>query len=265
MPISKEDALQLKALLTRLDREDQNTGYRILPERFNAPLAGTADESQYVFHERERFAFFSRHVDFVGKRCIDIGCSTGYFLFSMLDAGAREVVGYEGRKSSGELVRAMIEVSGSQGQFSFHNEFFQFGVGPQRYDVGLLLNVLHHLGGDYGAGAFDMAKAKQLFLAQLNRMSVQVGTLVFQLGFNWKGDRHLGLFEHGTKAEMIDFIRTGTAGHWDIEQIGIPEKDGEGRISYQPLNERNIARDESLGEFLNRPLFILRSKQFDAA
>lgn len=264
-PIGKEDALQLKALLERLDREDQNTGYRILPERFNAPLAGTGQECRYVFHERERLAFFSRHVDIAGRRCIDIGCSTGYFLFSLLDAGAGSVVGYEGRKSSGELVRALIATSGEQQRFEFFNEFFQFGIGEERYDVGLLLNVLHHLGGDYGNGALDMAQAKQHFMEQLNRMSTQVGTLVFQLGFNWKGDRRLGLFEHGSKAELIEFVRGGTEGHWDIAAIGIPEKDAAGGISYQPLDECNIARDDSLGEFLNRPLFVLRSRRFAAA
>ncbi|MFT7774898.1 class I SAM-dependent methyltransferase [Roseateles sp.] len=265
MSISQEDALQLKAILARHAREGDHSGYRALPERFNAPLAGTPDESQYRYYERERFAFFTRHVDFSGKRCLDIGCNHGYFLFSLLDAGARQVAGYEGQTTCGEFVETAIAKSRCQDQFSFFNEYYQFGDDPQRYDVGLLLNVLHHLGGVYGPGELGMAEAKREFLDQLNRMSTQVGTLIFQLGFNWKGDPKRGLFPHGTKSEMIDFIRAGTNGHWQIEQIGIAEKGADGRVSYQAPSDRNIARDDSLGEFLNRPLFILRSQRFSAA
>lgn len=265
MPISQEDALQLKAILERHAREGEHSGYRALPERFNAPLVGTAEECQYRYYERERFAFFTRHVDFGGKRCLDIGCNHAYFLFSLLDAGARQVIGYEGQKTCGEFVETAIAKCGCQDQFSFFNEYYQFGTDPQRYDVGLLLNVLHHLGGVYGSGELGMAEAKRGFLDQLNRMSTQVGTLIFQLGFNWKGDPRLGLFPGGTKAEMIDFIRAGTDAHWDIEQIGIAEKGVDGCVSYQPLNERNIARDDTLGEFLNRPVFVLRSKRFAGA
>jgi cyclopropane fatty-acyl-phospholipid synthase-like methyltransferase len=262
MSMSKEDVLQFKAILARHDPE---TGYSILPERFNALVAGTADENRPVFHERERFDFFRRHVDFAGKSCLDIGCNTGYFLFSMLDAGARRVTGYEGRKSCGEFVEAVIAKTGCQDRFAFFNEFYEFAAGSDRYDVALLLNVLHHLGGDYGAGQPDMAHAKHQFLEQLNGLSARVGTLIFQLGFNWKGDRRHGLFEHGTKAEMIAFIRAGTFDHWHIEQIGVAEKAADGHVAYQPLDDHNGGRNDALGEFLNRPLFILRSKQFTAA
>ena len=265
MSISQEDALQLKSILTRHAREGEPSGYRVLPERFNALLIGTPDANQRRYHERERFAFFQRHVDFSDKRCLDIGCNHAYFLFSALDAGASQVTGYEGQKTCGEFVEAAIAKSGSQDKFSFFNEYYQFGEDPQRHDVGLLLNVLHHLGGVYGAGELGMAEAKRGFLDQLNRMSAQVGTLIFQLGFNWKGDPKLGFFPNGSKAEMIDFIRTGTAGHWQIEQIGVAEQGADGSVSYQALDERNIARDDALGEFLNRPVFILRSQRFAAA
>jgi hypothetical protein len=69
----------------------------------------------------------------------------------------------------------------------------------------------------------------------------------------------MGLFANGTKRELIDFVRTGIDGIWDIEKIAVAEKNT--KIYYTDLNENNIERNDSLGEFLNRPLFILKSKK----
>ena len=104
-----------------------------------------------------------------------------------------------------------------------------------------------------------VAAAKAQMIAQLNRLSRQVSTLVFQLGFNWKGNRHACLFEHGTKAELIDFVTRGTAADWQVDAIGIAERH-DGAVRYAPLSARNIVRDDALGEFLNRPIFVLRSR-----
>jgi hypothetical protein len=115
--------------------------------------------------------------------------------------------------------------------------------------------VLHHVGDDFGDSALDMATAKQQILDKLNWLSGFADTLVFQLGFCWKGNRKLLLFENGTKEEMIDFIEKGVKSTWNVQALGIAEKT-EG-ITYCKLTHENINRDDSLGEFLNRPLFIL--------
>ncbi|MCF6204852.1 MAG: hypothetical protein L3J59_14485, partial [Methylococcaceae bacterium] len=83
--------------------------------------------------------------------------------------------------------------------------------------------------------------------------------LVFQLGFNWKGDVKKPLFKNGTKEEMISFITKGVESSWEVKSIGIAEKTNNKYI-YKNINTNNIKRDDSLGEFLNRPLFILKSK-----
>ena len=82
--------------------------------------------------------------------------------------------------------------------------------------------------------------------------------MVFQLGFNWKGNRNLGLFENGSKVELIDFIAEGVKNYWTIEKIGIAEA-ANNSIEYCDLNDNNIIRNDKIGEFLNRPIFILKS------
>jgi hypothetical protein len=59
---------------------------------------------------------------------------------------------------------------------------------------------------------------------------------------------------------MIDMVRAGIAGHWDEVGIGIARAN-EGITVYEDLSPTNIAREDHLGEFRNRPLFILRSRQ----
>lgn len=259
MGITKEDAIELRDLLERHSRSEKHIGYHILPEVLNALLAGTGYENRYTFYERERAAFFHENVDVRGKSVIDIGCNIGYFLFDFLDHGAERVVGYEGKQSCGEFVEKAINILGMGRRFEFHNDYYEFDITDGNYDVGVLLNVLHHLGDDYGSGKLGLGSAKEMMLNQLNELSKNVGTLIFQMGFNWKGDRNICLFEKGTKAEMIDYIEKGTKNYWEVARVGIPERHGNG-IHYKPLSESNIARDDSLGEFLNRPVFILKSK-----
>jgi hypothetical protein len=258
--ITPDTARELRALLDRHSRSEKHIGYHILPERLNALVGGTELANRYTFWERERWAYFREQVDFRGKSVLDIGCNIGYFLMSALDAGAVRVTGYEGKASCGEFLSRAIGELGEEDRFTFHGRYHQFGSEGEggHHDVGLLLNVLHHLGHDYGDGHIAKESAKAGMLEQLNGLSRRVDTLIFQLGFNWKGDRHSCLFEHGTKAEMIDFVTRGIEGHWTVQAIGVPEKSG-GGLSYVELSAANIGRVDALGEFLNRPIFVLRS------
>jgi hypothetical protein len=90
-------------------------------------------------------------------------------------------------------------------------------------------------------------------------MACYVNQMFFQIGFNWKGDINRPIFDHGTKKEMIQFIRDGIQDEWEIVEIAIPEE-VQGKIEYQKMNSNNVERNDNLGEFLNRPMFLLKSK-----
>ena len=121
-----------------------------------------------------------------------------------------------------------------------------------------MLNVLHHVGDDYGDQDISLEFARNLMSEQLNAMADKVDYLALQIGFCWKGNRNHLLFPRGTKAELVDFVRETVGGRWEVMDIGIPEKTGDA-VSYCAPSERNMRRDNALGEFLNRPLFILKS------
>ena len=248
-----ESQQRLKALYME---KSKHSNYQVLASGLRSIL-GEDEVVTNTRSEPERLQYVLSKIDVKGKTVIDIGANTGYFSFELLDAGASSVQIVEGNKEHAEFARVAAEAMGVSESVKVNSEYFQFEEqGDEQYDVGLLFNVLHHLGDDYGNTA-SVEDTKAMILKQLNSMNQIVDTLVFQLGFNWMGDPAKPLFETGTKQEQIDYVTAGVAGFWDIESIGIATG-ARDRIVYEDLDDVNVARDDALGEFLNRPIFILR-------
>jgi hypothetical protein len=228
-------------------------------------LLGVAPVPAKSRYERERFDFISRHVAFDGLHAADIGGNTGFFSFEMLRAGATRVDYFEGNVAHHDFVHEAARQLALEARLATHARYVEFTTSDlPAVDCTLLLNVLHHLGDDYGDHSLSLDAAKASMLAPLATIARTSRTLVFQLGFNWRGDRHRPLFANGTKAELIEFVRRSSEADWDIDAIGIAVRDGE-QITFRPLDEQNVQRDDRLGEFLNRPLFIMRSRHLSTS
>lgn len=211
--------------------------------------------------EAERMAAISASIPLEGGRVLDIGANTGYFSFAALRAGCKSVLAVEGCAAHAHFIQAAAEITGRNSALQVENRYYGFESEPEGkpYDATFLLNVLHHLGDDYGDATLGKEAAKQRMLHALNLMAERTRCMAFQMGFNWKGNRELPLFDKGTKTEMIDFVKNAVGGYWEVDRIWIAVRYSEGGIVYEPLSESNIQREDALGEFLNRPLFILRS------
>lgn len=250
--------------LTELyNQASKHSNYQVLarPLRALLPQDSLNITSRY---EVERLDYLLARHPVAGKVVADIGGNTGFFTLECAAHGAAQVLYFEGNAAHAAFVTEAARqlhldqrVHTTATYLNFNGDF------PAVVDICLLLNVLHHIGDDYGDAALSRDAAKASILASLRNMANHTSLLVFQLGFNWKGDRHQPLFEHGSKAEVIAFIRSGTADDWDIVDIGIAER-SDGVVSYHDLSADNVTRDNSLGEFLNRPLFVLRSKRLPA-
>lgn len=251
-------------LLSLYEHSSKHSQYQALPDlllrRFPALRSLQANK-----HEAERWAYIRQAIDLNRLSVLDIGCNTGYFSFAALECGASKVLGYEGTTSHATFCNTAARAVGMHERFCVEPTYFDFDQpAPPRADVCLLLNVLHHLGDDFSSSVPDIELAKSLMAQHLRTMSRHTNLLVFQLGFNWKGDKKHPLFEHGTKEEMINYVRQAIASQWSVLDIGVAQR-VEGKVTYVPLDSHNIARDDSLGEFLNRPLFLLKSREFDTA
>lgn len=222
-----------------------------------------ADLSPAGKRESLRWEYMADLSEFAGKSVIDIGANTGYFSLAAIAAGALSVEAYEGNQQHAEFMRESANLLDLADRLKVFNAYFDFGSEQSTSaDMALCLNVLHHLGDDFGAADQSMEAAKGQMVEKLHNFARHVGTCWFQLGFNWKGDRNRPLFENGLKSELIEFMRQACDGAWSIENIGIYNP---AEQRYEPLREELLERFDEAGEFLNRPIFLLKSLRYQAA
>ncbi len=245
-------------LIELYQNTSKHSNYQILPTGLSAILSQNDVQTKSRF-EKERLQFLTDNLDFNGKKILDIGGNTGYFSFESLEIGAKEVVYIEGNTPHADFVNEAKNIL--QKPITVKNEYldFQTPIAEAPFDIVLLFNVIHHLGDDYGEKSISVEKAKEKMIDCINYFIGKTNILVLQMGFCWKGDISQPLFENGTKEEMIDFVKTAIKDRWKIKTIGIAEE-ADKLTSYKSLNEENKRRQDRLGEFRNRPIFILERK-----
>ncbi len=247
-------------LINLYNLTSKHSSYQILARRLRdyIPTGMLETCSRY---EQERLDYILQYVSCENIAFSDIGGNTGFFTFEILDHGAKTALLIEGNQAHSAFVKEAASVLGWQDRVKVESQYMTFenDLSSVDVDVCLLLNVLHHVGDDYGNPAESIRSAKQAMLASLSSLAAHADYLVFQLGFNWKGNRELPLFENGTKKELIEFIESGITNSWTIQAVGVAESSDVG-VVYKDLNSSNIQRQDILGEFLNRPLFIMKSK-----
>lgn len=252
-----------KELIELYNKTSKHSGYQLLHPKV-AELLPFSEVQAQSRHESERLDYLVRNFDFRGKVVADIGGNTGYFTFAALEQGAAHVHYFEGNREHALFVETAARRLCLDQRITVEARYIDFAHDQPscKVDVIFLLNVLHHVGDDYGPNDFSRADALAHISDSLAKLASQARFLIFQLGFNWKGNRNLPLFEHGTKSEMIEFVLAACEGAWDVKKIGIAQREGH-VIGYHDLDSKNIERDDSLGEFLNRPIFILSSRLRD--
>jgi SAM-dependent methyltransferase len=248
-----------KDLLVELYKKNsKHSGYQILPNLLKPLIRESVNQAIPRF-ERQRLEWVLSELSFTGKRVVDIGGNTGFFTFEAIDEGASEVIYIEGNPNHSHFVSLAKGILDLNIQVKNQYCDFQTDLSEDSVDIVLLFNVIHHLGDDFGDQTSTKAEALEAMKEAINYFVDKTKYLVLQMGFCWKGDRTKLLFENGTKQEMIDFVKSATADNWEIQSIGIAELDGEETV-YRPLTEKNIQRANQIGEFRNRPIFILKSK-----
>lgn len=214
------------------------------------------DEYKY---EKERIAYIKKKLNLSEAKVLDIGGNTGYFTFEACNLNSERVDYYEGNIEHAKFVELASQVVSLDNIIDVHSEYFLFEKREEKWDFAFFLNVVHHLGFDFEQDV-PMDVVKDRMIMHINEMSYYCKRMAFQMGFNWCGNIEKCLFENGTKSEMEEYIKEGTSDFWEIEHIGIPEMKNN-VVEYYDRSEENNVRIDYLGEFLNRPLFIMKSKK----
>lgn len=236
--------------------------YLTIPKRFQSDSTKQVIYKKNIHNkkgdhkfESDRSKYITSILNYKDKTVLDIGCNTGYFAYAALDEGAAHVTGYEGCPEAGRIIKTY---STPKDNFILKESYYDFNKKDKTYDVIHLLNVMHHVGRDFAfdKSELDLGKLHDYILKTIDDLADMGNYLVFQIGYNQKGDITKPLFNSGTKEEQINFIKNGLS-KWSILNIGIPVRDGL-YIKYVELDNENMSRDDTLGEFLNRPIFILK-------
>lgn len=238
----------------------KHSHYQIMPDLLAQFINPEEHNKKHSRYDKERLSFFTENVPFQGSSVLDVGANTGYFSFESIEAGARKVNAFEGNPEHADFIRTGADLAGLQ--IEVLQEYLQFegDLPGAPFDIVLLLNVLHHVGFDFGNKDISIEMAKSLIIKNLNYFADKTTFMIFQIGFSWMTNYDYPLFPNGSKSEMIEMISAGVKDHWEMVSVGIAEVDNTGSTKYHPANDKNLPRNNAIGEFRNRPIFILKSR-----
>ncbi len=252
----------LKRLKELYEKGSKHSNYQIISKVLQEFIT-TEDVKVTSRYEYERLSYMLSNINVENKKILDIGANTGFFSFEFLENNAQKVESIEGNLHHAEFIKVAATLLNKE--ITVRNEYFNFDgeLSGAPYDIVLLFNVLHHFGDDFGEKSLNIDEVKQRMKDGINYFWDKTEYLVLQFGYCWKGNRELLFFENGTKTEMINFVEEATENRWIIEKIAIAERD-KNTVIYKDISKVNCNRNDSLGEFLNRPIFILKKEKDNA-
>lgn len=210
--------------------------------------------------ETARWQYMRKHMALKDCTVLDIGANTGYFSMAAVESHAKFVLAIEGNADHAKFIQIATKIMSWSDRFETTNIYFDFEPSGPIFDFTFCLNVLHHLGDDFGIERISIDDARHDIAQKLRNLAWRTRKCWFQIGFNWKGNRSLPLFKNGGKDELIAFVHKACDDAWSVEDISIFDPS---KLSYQIANDELLARFDNIGEFLNRPLFLLRSNYTD--
>ncbi|MGE5507511.1 MAG: DUF1698 domain-containing protein [Chitinophagales bacterium] len=252
------------------DDGSKHSRYQNVPKFVEEELGyrETIDESWRG--DSARYAFLTENMELPKNASVaDVGANTGFFTLSLAwDRTDCFFTAYEPNTAHCQFMKTILE------HFAIPNvRVLDEAVGLEQlrvlpgFHTVLLLNILHHAGVDFDQSLVRRREQFDGYLAAyLGALARKCTSLVFQLGYNWGGDKSKPLLPVGDVAGMISLVRRAAGESWAITRIGLYERNaGLGRyLPVAPDLADQVAADSrerqpGLSEFYHRPIFLMKS------
>lgn len=233
----------MNSLQTLYDTASKHSNYQRLPFVEGLNIANP----QINRFEEERWDYIKSRVSFTGETLLDIGGNTGYFSVRASQEGADTTM-IEGNSVHCRFVKQVASQLGLD--IKVENNYLTSM--DECFDISLFLNVVHHLGDDFSSNVSDdpLCKMSEMVAEVCSKSSVTI----LQMGYNWKGDKNLPLFSNGTKDEMKQFVLDSIPEGYHVAFTGVLNPT---TLTYEDATHNLMRKFVDLGEFGNRPIFII--------
>lgn len=254
--------------------------YQQLPDFLTEDFGVRAPVDERWRGDRTRLDYLRTRLNFEGLRVVDIGANTGYFSLTLArDLGA-QVTAIEPDPANRDFLREVARQYGLSNMAVSDEAVTQATVGHlPATDLVLLLNVLHHAGADFdGALVADRSDMPGYLTRYLRALSATTKGMVFQLGYNWHGNKATPLVPVREPLAMLAYLQPiFEASGWEVDHVALRfdvddarmveliHEGGHTRLapSSQALADIPAVRDllagkplDKISEFYARPLII---------
>lgn len=254
---------QKQELLSYYDDHSKHSHYQNYPSFVGEALGTKSGIDENWRGDTARYHYMEAHIPFDRFVSVgDIGANTGRFCLDL--AHSHPSIRFTAIERNPNNIRFISLVKES---FSMCNIETLCGTAEYgnisdlgKYDAVLLMNVLHHAGVDFDMDLVRSPdKVEDYIVRYLIRLKEITGFLVFQMGYNWGGDKSKPIVSPSCPDAMIEYMqRVCDKSGWEISATALYESKTKAYVdSASP--ERDVLHPDFLSnsEFYKRPLYFL--------
>jgi hypothetical protein len=265
--------------LSELYAETSKHGqYQTIPDRLSALLGIQFEVNEEWRGDRPRYPLIKQFIqDNACRSVLDVGANTGFFALSLAGGfPALSVKACELNKTHARIIELLARIGGYEVAVTDQPADLAHAGGFGLHDCALYLNILHHAGHDFDA---VQVKGREAFrdyaVDYLRAFRGTARRMVYQMGYNWRGDKTLPLIPKEDQAGKVRFaMDLFEAAGWVVEGVAFARKGmGAFPIEYERFATEYLPKgDDQLqvwlteryadvvwSEFYQRPLWFCRS------
>lgn len=278
-----------KELLEQLyNDQSKHSNYQNIPTFVQKELNYSETINEEWRGDTPRYNYLLQELTFAPNTIVgDVGANTGFFTLSLGESFPEtRFIAYEPNPNHAYFIEVVKK--------HFRLENVRVKRTPiilenldslEIHDTLLLLNVLHHAGYDFDTHLDkNIESFKEYAKAFMQKVRQKTSQLVFQMGYNWGGNKKNPIVHPEDDIGKIVFSSNiFNESGWEITQIAIATRDSNRVIIYRNTPKHIVRRiaegkiehtlpelkkflesmnlSQFIGEFYRRPIFICDSRQ----